>query len=147
MFKYVTIAIVILLLLPAALFADSEDTFGYFSQDENVRLVSTPVISGTGDSLSLREKEQSQPACREKTLTLFHFTAGTLIGMGNVHFDPEGKDQRSYFILEPEANAEINMVRFFRVCAGASCRMAMGLSGLAGLEDAALSGLSANLFL
>ena len=212
MIKYVTIAIVILLLVPAALFADSEDAFG-----------STPVISGIGDSLSLLGKEELQPFSNEETLisgeiesggcggpviklsgisndfalfiggrggwivnhsfliggaayglatdvfisgnklnmgygglwveyiinsdALVHFTAGTLIGMGNAHYDPEGKDQRSCFVLEPEANVEINIVRFFRVCAGVSYRMAMGFSGLAGLDDAALSGLSANLFL
>ena len=77
---------------------------------------------------------------------LVHFTAGTLIGMGNAHYDPDGKDQRTYFVLEPEANVEINIVRFFRVCAGVSYRMAMGFSGLTGLNDAALSGLSCNLF-
>ena len=223
MIKYVTIAIVILLLLPAALFADSEDAFGFLRQNESVRLGSTPVISGAGDSLALLGKEESQPTSREETLIsgeiesggcggpviklsgisnnfalfiggrggwivnhsfliggaayglatdvfisgnklhmgygglwveyiinsdeLVHFTAGTLIGMGIAHYDPEGKDQRTYFVLEPEANVEINIVRFFRVCAGVSYRMAMGFSGLAGLDDAALSGLSANLFL
>jgi len=77
---------------------------------------------------------------------LVHFTFGTLIGMGNAHFDPEGKDQRVYFVLEPEANVELNVVRFFRVCAGVSYRFAIGLTGLSGVNDAALSGLSANLF-
>ena len=43
---------------------------------------------------------------------LVHFTVGSLIGMGNVHFDPEGSDSRSYFVLEPEANVELNVVTF-----------------------------------
>lgn len=77
---------------------------------------------------------------------LVHFTFGTLIGMGNAHYDPEGSDQRNYFVLEPEANVELNIVRFFRVCAGVSYRFAIGVAGPAGLNDAALSGLSANLF-
>ena len=77
---------------------------------------------------------------------LVHFTVGSLIGMGNVHFDPEGSDSRSYFVLEPEANVELNVVTFFRVCAGVSYRFAIGVSGPGGLNDAALSGLSANLF-
>ncbi|MBN2323349.1 MAG: hypothetical protein JXQ30_06410 [Spirochaetes bacterium] len=77
---------------------------------------------------------------------LVHFTFGTLIGMGNAHFDPQGTDQRTYFLFEPEANVEINVVRFFRVCAGVSYRFAIGVSGLSGVSDASLSGLSANLF-
>jgi hypothetical protein len=77
---------------------------------------------------------------------LVHFTFGTLIGMGNAHFDPEGKDQRTYFVLEPEANVELNVVRFFRLCAGVSYRFAIGVSGLSGVSDASLSGLSANIF-
>jgi hypothetical protein len=77
---------------------------------------------------------------------LVHFTAGSLIGMGTAHYDPEGSDSRSFFVLEPEANVELNVVTFFRVCAGVSYRFAIGASGPAGLNDAALSGLSANLF-
>ncbi|UCB45342.1 MAG: hypothetical protein JSV25_14180 [Spirochaetota bacterium] len=77
---------------------------------------------------------------------LVHFTIGSLIGLGNAHFDPEGSDSHSYFVLEPEANVELNVVTFFRVCAGVSYRFTIGASGPAGLNDAALSGLSANLF-
>lgn len=78
--------------------------------------------------------------------SLVHFTIGTLIGMGSAHYDPEGSDQQSYFVLEPEANVELNVVQFFRVCAGVSYRLTIGFSGLTGLNDTALNGLSANLF-
>jgi hypothetical protein len=78
---------------------------------------------------------------------LIHFTVGSLIGIGTAHYDPEGSDSRSFFVLEPEANVELNVVTFFRICAGVSYRFAIGASGPAGLNDAALSGLSANLFL
>jgi hypothetical protein len=78
---------------------------------------------------------------------LIHFTVGSLIGIGTAHYDPEGSDSRSFFVLEPEANVELNVVTFFRVCAGVSYRFSIGASGPAGLNDATLSGLSANLFL
>jgi hypothetical protein len=79
--------------------------------------------------------------------SLVHFTVGTLIGMGNAHYDPEGSDQQTYFVLEPEANVELNIVRFFRVCVGVSYRLALGFPGLSGLNTTSLNGLSANLFL
>jgi hypothetical protein len=55
---------------------------------------------------------------------LIHFTIYTLIGGGGISTD-FGED--GVFVLEPSANAELNITRYFRVNAGAGYRWVSGV--------------------
>ncbi|UCB45976.1 MAG: hypothetical protein JSV25_00695 [Spirochaetota bacterium] len=76
---------------------------------------------------------------------LIHFKAGTLIGWGDAYLGPANVDNRGFFVLEPGADVEINIVSFFRVCAGLSYRFVIGANGITGVSDASLSGLAGEL--
>lgn len=76
---------------------------------------------------------------------IVHFKAGALIGLGDAHLGPADVDGRGFFVLEPGADVEINVVSFFRICAGLSYRFVIGATGISGVSDASLSGLSGEL--
>lgn len=73
---------------------------------------------------------------------VIHFKAGALIGPGSASYNLEGADARAFFVLEPGADVEINVVSFFRICAGLSYRFVIGATGISGVSDASLSGLA-----
>jgi hypothetical protein len=91
---------------------------------------------------------------------LVHFTAGTLIGGGaatirytqkegssNTKNEDQGSNASdSFFVLEPEVNAEINLVKFMHLDLGVSYRLITGVGGI-GLENQDLRGVSGNALL
>jgi hypothetical protein len=78
---------------------------------------------------------------------LVHFSVGVLIGGGGVGYRDEYNatygDSRGFFVMEPWGEVHLNIVRFFRISAGASYRWVTGadspvasdsrLSGVAGI--------------
>ena len=89
---------------------------------------------------------------------LLHFSVYSLIGAGSVSyraelFDHNGSDCDSggspndaFFVFEPAANVELNIVSFLRINAGVSYRFVSGVN-FDNLENSDLAGLSANLTL
>jgi hypothetical protein len=84
---------------------------------------------------------------------LVHFSLELLIGGGGMGFKDEDDDMfdnhrtmESFFVLEPSAQANLNVIHFFRIAGGVSYRYVNGLkSPLSTNTD--LSGLSAVLTL
>jgi hypothetical protein len=93
---------------------------------------------------------------------LIHWTAGTMIGGGGVsrrdrkaYFDDDdhhhNSDGSGFFVAEPFANLEINIIKNLRFDVGASYRLIVGTS-TAGISDSKLSnpavhvGLKAGIF-
>ncbi|MFC1619184.1 hypothetical protein ACFL45_04485 [Candidatus Neomarinimicrobiota bacterium] len=84
---------------------------------------------------------------------LIHLTAHAMLGTGTVGYryhdlDFENIDGASdlIYVLEPTVNVEMNVMKFFRIGAGASYRYVLGVDS-EGLTDEDLSGLSAMLIL
>jgi hypothetical protein len=82
---------------------------------------------------------------------LLHYTFSALIGGGGVgyrdrtdHERTHSSGNRSFFVVEPGANAEVNITSFFRLNLGVSYRLLSGVS-LERYNEQNLSGLSANL--
>lgn len=82
---------------------------------------------------------------------LIHFTVSSLIGGGGLllrerNYEDVSDEVNSYFIFEPEVNAELNVTSFFRITAGASYRMTSGISEF-GFGDSDFSGLQGTITL
>lgn len=84
---------------------------------------------------------------------LVHLTAHTLLGAGTVGYryhDLDFEDTNSasdlIYVLEPTVNVELNVMKFFRIGAGASYRYVLGVDS-GGLTNDDLGGLSAMLML
>ena len=88
--------------------------------------------------------------------SLGHFSAGTLIGGGDIHFVKDvGPVSRStqtvgesdvVAVVEPAVNAELNVTPWFRLNAGASYRWVSGIDH-AGLKNGDFGGMAATLTL
>jgi hypothetical protein len=79
---------------------------------------------------------------------LLHLDVGALVGAGSADLPRPGVDdtRRTVFVIEPEANLELNVTDHVRVALGVSYRYVLARGG--GLaRDAALSGLSGNIAL
>ncbi len=78
---------------------------------------------------------------------LFHWSASTLIGWGDVNFHHKSSakdydiDNENFFIIEPAVNGEVNVATFFRLGAGLSYRYVAGVDRL-GLSDVDIRGLT-----
>lgn len=76
---------------------------------------------------------------------LIHYNIQTLIGAGGVTYSLKnqydtGEDQNSpFFVWEIGANAEFNIVKYFRLCLGGKYRMINGVD-MPGITDSDLSG-------
>jgi hypothetical protein len=86
---------------------------------------------------------------------LFHPTIGILAGGGSINYidryydevdDQDDDDFDGFFILEPAASVELNVIPLLRANFGVSYRMVSGVEYY-GLKDSDFSGLSANLTL
>ena len=71
---------------------------------------------------------------------LIHFTVHTGIGFGNVSYAETDFDDR-YFFIEPSLNAEINVVEWFRINAGAGYLYVNGIEDMPGLSDSDIRGI------
>jgi hypothetical protein len=68
--------------------------------------------------------------------SLFHISAGVLIGAGGISFDSELEDESddrkrhgdSFFVAEPEVSIYVNITRFLRIGIGASYRYVNGIN-------------------
>ena len=75
-----------------------------------------------------------------------HFTTHATIGWGEVSLqDPSESDK--FFVIEPNVDAEVNLLTWVRLCAGVSYRIATGVSGITGISNSDLSGLSGTIFI
>jgi hypothetical protein len=80
---------------------------------------------------------------------LFHPTLGMLIGGGSVNYldryhgdiDQSNDDFDGFFIFEPSASIELNIMPFWRTDIGVSYRFVSGIDSF-GLKDSDISGLS-----
>ena len=79
---------------------------------------------------------------------LFHFSAQLLVGSGDVQYDDDPgidadieRTRDEYFVLQPGANVNLNVTRWFRLTGGVLYRYAGGVN-LAGTSDSDLSGLA-----
>jgi hypothetical protein len=89
---------------------------------------------------------------------LLHFSVYSLIGAGSVSYrsglfndnesgwDHAGSPNDAFFVFEPAANVELNVISFLRVNAGVSYRFISGVN-FDDLKNSDLAGLSANLTL
>ncbi len=80
---------------------------------------------------------------------LLHYSFGLLIGGGSVYYKVEGlywaeRDGNSFFVAEPAANVELNVVSFFRINVGLGYRFAAG-GEMRGITDSNLRGLAPTL--
>jgi hypothetical protein len=82
---------------------------------------------------------------------LLHYTFTALIGGGGIghrsridHTVSDRSETKAFFILEPGANAEVNMSSFFRVNLGVSYRLLSAVE-MGRFNEQNLSGFSANL--
>ena len=79
-----------------------------------------------------------------RTQRLFHFSIQTLIGSGTVEYENgSGLDKTSdqFFVVQPGANLNLNVTRWFRLSGGAYFRYA-GNVNLEGTSDSDLSGVT-----
>lgn len=85
-----------------------------------------------------------------RSYNLFHFSMQLLVGAGTVEYDDSNVDvdrtRDDHFVLQPGANANLNVTRWFRLTSGVLYRYAAGVS-LPGTSTRDLSGLSAYLSL
>jgi hypothetical protein len=73
---------------------------------------------------------------------LLHYTAGVLIGAGNVEYAQDNDDwddgdfniHDSVFVLEPALNSELNVTRWMRINTGVSYRFVSGVNAV-GLDN------------
>jgi len=76
---------------------------------------------------------------------LLHYNIQTLVGGGGVtyslknQYDVAEDKNSSFFVWEIGANAELNVVTYFRLCLGAKYRLVSGVE-MVGLSDSDLSG-------
>ena len=80
---------------------------------------------------------------------IIHLSIGLLVGGGGIGYKHEDNEvfntshnTKSFFVIEPSADANLNVTRFFRIAAGASFRYVSGLKSVIS-TSADLSGLSA----
>jgi hypothetical protein len=72
---------------------------------------------------------------------LVHLTLQSLFGGGHIWFSDI--DLSSIFaVIEPSAYIELNVTTWFRICLGGGYRFALGVSGIEGLDDEKLSGIT-----
>ena len=77
--------------------------------------------------------------------SVVHFTAHATIGWGEVSLrDPWEGDK--FFVVEPNVDAEVNVLPWVRVCAGVSYRFATSVNGVTGINNRDLSGLAGTIF-
>ncbi|UCD38757.1 MAG: hypothetical protein JSW54_04560 [Fidelibacterota bacterium] len=81
---------------------------------------------------------------------LLHFSVNALLGTGSVgqrwsdgggEYDAADNDR--FFVMEPSANAIVNVAKFFRIGLGGSYRYVTGVDDFGDITDADLSGISA----
>jgi len=85
---------------------------------------------------------------------LFHPTIGVLVGGGSINYidkylddiDDQDDDFDGFFVIEPSAGVELNVIPLLRADFGISYRMVSGISYY-GLNDSDINGLSANMTL
>lgn len=76
---------------------------------------------------------------------LVFFSVGCLVGAGSVaDYAYRHDDGNAFFVVEPEANAYLNVTRFFRLGAGVSYRYSNGID-LDGFDDEDFRGFSGSL--
>ncbi len=86
------------------------------------------------------------------SMNLIHYTLGVLIGGGGISYrdsiyqNYSEKNTNAVFVLEPSANIEMNVTKFFRIDIGASYRWVNDVQ-FDGLKDKDMSGLSGMLTL
>ena len=80
---------------------------------------------------------------------LLHLSMGLLVGGGGIGYKHDDNDmfttsnnKNSFFVLEPNVNANLNVTHFFRIAAGVSYRYVSGLKSIVS-TNADLSGPSA----
>ena len=74
-----------------------------------------------------------------------HLTCHTLIGIGKVSYEFDNLNIDNFFILEPAAFLELNVIKNLRVSAGAGYRFAFDVDQIEDLSNEDLSGLSAEI--
>ncbi len=83
---------------------------------------------------------------------LFNFTIGTTVGGGSLeYYEQKEKDEdeqsgthNSFFVVEPEISAHINLTRFCKIGVGVSYRYVNGLNGDPDFNDSDFSGVHGN---
>jgi hypothetical protein len=81
---------------------------------------------------------------------LLHYTFSALIGGGGIGYrdrsdhEVSRSENKAFFIIEPGANAEVNIASFFRINLGVSYRL-LSTVAMERYNEQNLSGLSANL--
>ncbi len=81
---------------------------------------------------------------------IVHFTAHATIGWGEVSSTDTVSDtieNDRYFVIEPNLDAEVNILSWLRVCAGASYRFVTGVSGITDINNSDLSGIGGTIFI
>jgi hypothetical protein len=74
---------------------------------------------------------------------MIHFTVPVLIGYGNADYNSKVND--GFFALEPGLNAELNVIRWFRIDAGIGYLFVSGIDNLPGLGSNDVGGLQGTL--
>jgi hypothetical protein len=72
--------------------------------------------------------------------SVVHFTVHTGIGYGRVSFD-DTDDKDKFFYVEPSVNAELNVLKWFRINAGGGYLFVNGIEDMPGLSDSDVGGI------
>ncbi len=76
---------------------------------------------------------------------IIHLSGHVLIGAGKASYEFDNINIDNFFILEPTAYFELNVLKNFRVSAGAGYRFVFDVDQIEGLSNEDLSGLSAEI--
>jgi hypothetical protein len=81
--------------------------------------------------------------------SVVHFTIHGTIGWGSVSSTDvvaDTTESDEFFVIEPNVDAELNVLTWVRVCAGVSYRYVSGVTGVSGVNDSDLSGFGGTIF-
>jgi hypothetical protein len=79
--------------------------------------------------------------------SIVHFITHATIGWGEVQLRRTPHESDNFFVIEPNVDAEINVLTWVRLCAGVSYRFATGVNGITGINNSDLSGLAGTIFI
>ncbi len=74
-----------------------------------------------------------------------HITTNSLVGIGRASYEFDNLNIDNFFIVEPAAYLEFNVIKNFRIAGGATYRFAFDVDQIEDLDNGDLSGIGAEL--
>jgi hypothetical protein len=126
---------------PVVKFSEVDGDFAVFAGGRGGWIINHTLVLGVGGYGLANDIEIGWPGSRDiefgyggfeleyinRSNSLIHFTAYLLIGGGGLSTSLPG-DEEAVFVLEPAANAELNITPYFRLCVGGAYRYVTGIN-------------------